>query len=118
MCTSIMVVCVQDEKPKPSQQFAMRFGTAMDKVSFPRNGKIFSKKTEKDRSYEGQRLPLSSLGMLMWVRIPFSRKKDVISHIEFFGGVSGKKNCVYLSSKNCQCCENNLMSLLRLAGVY
>ncbi|CAF98878.1 unnamed protein product [Tetraodon nigroviridis] len=69
-----MVVCLQDEKPKPSQQFAMRFGTAMDKVSFSRNSKIFSKKTEKERSYEGQRLPLSPLGMLMWAKIPLNRK--------------------------------------------
>lgn len=86
-----MVVCLQDEKPKASQQFAMRFGTAMDKVSFSRNGKIFSKKTEKDKSYEGQRLPLSPLGMVPWVRRPFNstgeREKMFISH-------TGSKTCI------------------------
>lgn len=79
-----MVVCFQDEKPKPSQQFAMRFGTAVDKVSFSRNSKFFSKKTEKDKSYEGQRLPLSPLGMVPWVRIPINRigkRKKMLSHI-------------------------------------
>lgn len=60
---------VQDERPKPSQQFAMCFGTAMDKVSTSRNSKSFSKKKEKDKSYEGQRLPLSPLGMVPRVRI-------------------------------------------------
>lgn len=85
----------QDERPKPSQQFAVRFGTATDKVSVSRNSKIFSKKTEKDKSYEGQRLPLSPLGTVPWVRMPLYRTekgKDVMSHIESFEGVQG--NCV------------------------
>lgn len=92
-----MAVCFQDEKPKPSQQFAMRFGTAMDKVSFSRNSKVFTKKTEKDKSYEGQRLPLSSLGMIPWARIPYKQnwkeENDVISHIESFEDIS-RKMCI------------------------
>lgn len=50
----------QDERPKPvQQQFSMRFGTAMDRVSISRSAKIFSNKLEKEKSYEGQRLPMS-----------------------------------------------------------
>lgn len=91
----VLVVCLQDEKPKPSQQFAMRFGTAMDKVSFSRNSKIFSKKTEKDKSYEGQRLPLSPLGMVPWVRIPFNRigkRKTILSHVLNFSRAFQEKH--------------------------
>lgn len=55
--------CVQDERPKPvQQQFSMRFGTAMDRVSVSRSSKIFSNKLEKEKSYEGQRLPMSPTG--------------------------------------------------------
>lgn len=54
---------VQDERPKPvQQQFSMRFGTAMDRVSISRSAKIFSNKLEKEKSYEGQRLPMSPTG--------------------------------------------------------
>lgn len=54
---------IQDERPKPvQQQFSMRFGTAMDRVSISRSSKIFSSKAEKEKSYEGQRLPMSPTG--------------------------------------------------------
>ncbi|XP_061826169.1 dual specificity tyrosine-phosphorylation-regulated kinase 4 isoform X1 [Nerophis lumbriciformis] len=43
-------------RPKPTQQFTMRFGAAMDKMS--RNS-IFSNKSDKEKSHEGHRLPLS-----------------------------------------------------------
>lgn len=63
------VFCVQDERPKPTQQFAMRFGAAMDKVSVSRNSKIFSNKLEKEKSYEGLRLPMSPMGRCPWIQI-------------------------------------------------
>uniref|UniRef100_A0A1A7XKM4 dual-specificity kinase n=2 Tax=Iconisemion striatum TaxID=60296 RepID=A0A1A7XKM4_9TELE len=47
------------ERLKPTQQIAMRFGTAMDKMPVSRNSKIFSNKLEKEKAYEGQRLPMS-----------------------------------------------------------
>lgn len=62
---SLCVLIVQDERPKPTQQFAMRFGAAMDKVSVSRNSKILSKELEKEKSYEGQRLPMSPIGILL-----------------------------------------------------
>lgn len=58
----------QDERPKPTQQFTMRFGAAMDKVSVSRNSKNFSNKVEKEKAYEGQRLPMSPIGMSLWFR--------------------------------------------------
>ncbi|XP_017274340.1 dual specificity tyrosine-phosphorylation-regulated kinase 4 isoform X4 [Kryptolebias marmoratus] len=47
------------ERPKQTQQFNMRFGTAMDKAPVSRNSKNFSNKVEKEKAYEGQRLPMS-----------------------------------------------------------
>lgn len=87
---------VQDERPKPTQQFAMRFGAAMDKVSVSRNSKIFSNKVEKEKSYEGQRLPMSPVGMLLWIIYYYyyryitelERHRDVISHYECFQGTN------------------------------
>ncbi|KAF3854512.1 hypothetical protein F7725_022567 [Dissostichus mawsoni] len=38
-----------DERQKPTQQFSMRFGAAMEKMSVSRNSKIFSNKLEKRR---------------------------------------------------------------------
>lgn len=60
---------VQDERSKPTQQFGMRIGTAVDKVSVSRNSKIFSNKLEKEKAYEGQRLPMSPTGMTLWMRM-------------------------------------------------
>ncbi|RVE72296.1 hypothetical protein OJAV_G00060380 [Oryzias javanicus] len=48
-----------DERQKPAQQFAMRFGAAIDRVPVPRSAKIFSNKTEKEKVCEGQTLPMS-----------------------------------------------------------
>uniref|UniRef100_A0A1A8QN79 dual-specificity kinase n=1 Tax=Nothobranchius rachovii TaxID=451742 RepID=A0A1A8QN79_9TELE len=47
------------ERLKATQHLAMRFGTAMDKMPVSRNSKMFSNKLEKEKSYEGQRLPMS-----------------------------------------------------------
>jgi len=60
-----MCVIYQDERQKPTQQFTMRFGAAMDKVSVSRNSKILSNKLEKERAYEGLRLPMSPTGKLV-----------------------------------------------------
>ncbi|XP_037308142.2 dual specificity tyrosine-phosphorylation-regulated kinase 4 isoform X2 [Pungitius pungitius] len=48
-----------DERSKPTQPFSKRIGTAVDKVSVSRNSKIFSNKLEKEKAYEGQKLPMS-----------------------------------------------------------
>ncbi|KAM9377664.1 dual specificity tyrosine-phosphorylation-regulated kinase 4 [Pholidichthys leucotaenia] len=53
-----------DERPKPTQQFAMRFGTTMDKVPVPRSSRIFGNKLEKEKAYEGQKLPMSPIEAL------------------------------------------------------
>jgi len=63
------VFIVQDERPKPSQQFSMRIGAAMDKGSVSRNSKMFSNKLEKEKAYEGQKLPMSPIGTTLWIRI-------------------------------------------------
>ncbi|XP_037538633.1 dual specificity tyrosine-phosphorylation-regulated kinase 4 [Nematolebias whitei] len=47
------------ERSKQTHQFNMRFGTAMDKVPVSRNSNNFSNKQEKEKAYEGQRLPMS-----------------------------------------------------------
>uniref|UniRef100_A0A1A8MWY9 dual-specificity kinase n=1 Tax=Nothobranchius pienaari TaxID=704102 RepID=A0A1A8MWY9_9TELE len=47
------------ERLKATQHLAMRFGTAMDKMPVSRNSKMFSNKLEKEKSSEGQRLPMS-----------------------------------------------------------
>ncbi|XP_024137807.1 dual specificity tyrosine-phosphorylation-regulated kinase 4 isoform X4 [Oryzias melastigma] len=49
----------QEERLKPAQQFAMRFGAAIDRAPAARNTKSFSNKTEKEKACEGQRLPMS-----------------------------------------------------------
>lgn len=64
---------VQDERQKPAQQFSMRFGAAMDNMSVSRNSKIFSNKLEKEKAFEGQRLPMSPMGMLLQIQIVYHR---------------------------------------------
>ncbi|XP_015250815.1 PREDICTED: dual specificity tyrosine-phosphorylation-regulated kinase 4-like isoform X1 [Cyprinodon variegatus] len=49
----------QVERSKPTQQPTMRYGAAPDKVSMSRNSKAFGIKLEKEKAYEGQRLPMS-----------------------------------------------------------
>lgn len=112
---------VQDERLKPSQQFTMRFGTAMDKLSGSRNSISFSKKTEKDKSYEGLRLPLSPLGTVLWVRISFNRigrgKRPI--HIKSFKGVSRKsvsKKIHFFWIR--RCCKDNFKLILLLTEVF
>lgn len=73
LATSHFVLDVQDERPKPvQQQFSMRFGTAMDRVSISRSAKIFSNKLEKEKSYEGQRLPMSPTGTSLYIWILYN----------------------------------------------
>ncbi|XP_054884525.1 dual specificity tyrosine-phosphorylation-regulated kinase 4 isoform X2 [Poeciliopsis prolifica] len=47
------------ERSKSTQQFTMRYGAATDKAAMSRNGKALGNKVEKERAYEGQRLPMS-----------------------------------------------------------
>lgn len=39
----------------------------MDKVPVSRNSNNFSNKQEKEKAYEGQRLPMSPTGTLVWI---------------------------------------------------
>lgn len=59
---SRVILRAQDERPKPPQQFTMRFGTTMDKMSVSRNSRILGNKLEKEKVYEGMRLPMTPTG--------------------------------------------------------
>uniref|UniRef100_A0A3P8RQS0 dual-specificity kinase n=1 Tax=Amphiprion percula TaxID=161767 RepID=A0A3P8RQS0_AMPPE len=83
-----------DERPKPTQQFAMRFGAAMDKVSVSRNSKIFSNKLEKERAYEGQRLPMSPIEALknFQDRLTEFEQEEIMDYAEiWFMGLGSQK---------------------------
>ncbi|XP_051807851.1 dual specificity tyrosine-phosphorylation-regulated kinase 4 isoform X1 [Acanthochromis polyacanthus] len=83
-----------DERPKPTQQFAMRFGAAMDKVSVSRNSKIFSNKLEKERAYEGQRLPMSPIEALknFQDRLTEFEQEEIMDYAEiWFLGLGSQK---------------------------
>lgn len=99
----------QDERPKPTQQFTMRFGAAMDKVSASRNSKNVSNKVEKEKAYEGQRLPMSPIGMSLWVRkkaTELDRHRDRSSHfVSFVGGCSNTNITIIISNNFIQLTE-------------
>lgn len=81
----------QVERSKQTHQFNMRFGTAMDKVPVSRNSNNFSNKQEKEKAYEGQRLPMSPAGMLVWITdhngTQSQQVGNVISHFQLIVGV-------------------------------
>ncbi|GAA6233840.1 dual specificity tyrosine-phosphorylation-regulated kinase 4 isoform X4 [Lates japonicus] len=83
-----------DERPKPTQQFTMRFGAAMDKVSVTRNSKIFSNKLEKEKAYEGQRLPMSPIEALknFQERLTEFEQEEIMDYTEiWFLGLGSQK---------------------------
>ncbi|XP_054865051.1 dual specificity tyrosine-phosphorylation-regulated kinase 4 isoform X1 [Amphiprion ocellaris] len=83
-----------DERPKPTPQFAMRFGAAMDRVSVSRNSKIFSNKLEKERAYEGQRLPMSPIEALknFQDRLTEFEQEEIMDYAEiWFMGLGSQK---------------------------
>uniref|UniRef100_A0A8D3AJL3 dual-specificity kinase n=1 Tax=Scophthalmus maximus TaxID=52904 RepID=A0A8D3AJL3_SCOMX len=83
-----------DEKPKPTQQFNMRFGAGMDKVSASRNSKIFSNKVEKEKAYEGQRLPMSPTEALknFQDRLTVFEQEEIMDYAEiWFLGLGSQK---------------------------
>nr|XP_046250828.1 dual specificity tyrosine-phosphorylation-regulated kinase 4 isoform X2 [Scatophagus argus] len=83
-----------DERPKPTQQFTTRFGAAMDKVSVSRNSKIFSNKMEKEKSYEGQRLPMSPIEALknFQDRLTEFEQEEIMDYAEiWFMGLGSQK---------------------------
>ncbi|KAM3850230.1 dual specificity tyrosine-phosphorylation-regulated kinase 4-like, partial [Diretmus argenteus] len=52
-----------DERPKPTQQFTMRFGAVIEKVSDSRSTRSLNNKLEKEKD-EGPRLPMSPIEAL------------------------------------------------------
>lgn len=82
-----------DERPKPAQQFAMRFGATLDKVSVSRN-KIFSNKLEKEKAYEGPRLPMTPTEALknFQDRLTEFEQEEIMDYAEiWFLGLSAQK---------------------------
>ncbi|KAG7229843.1 hypothetical protein INR49_012492 [Caranx melampygus] len=83
-----------DDRPKPAPQFTMRFGAAMDKVSVSRNSKIFSNKLEKEKAYEGQRLPMSPIEALknFQERLTEFEQEEIMDYTEiWFLGLGSQK---------------------------
>ncbi|XP_075998162.1 dual specificity tyrosine-phosphorylation-regulated kinase 4 [Genypterus blacodes] len=83
-----------DERLKPTQQFPIRFGTAVDKVSIARNNKIFSNKLEKERSYEGVRLPMAPTEALknFQERLTEFEQEEIMDYAEvWFMGLGAQK---------------------------
>ncbi|CAN9498718.1 unnamed protein product [Ophioblennius macclurei] len=84
-----------DERSKATQQFTMRFGAAMDKVSVSRGSKIFSgNKQEKEKAYEGQRLPMSPLDALknFQERLTEYEQEEIMDYAEtWFLGLGSQK---------------------------
>ncbi|XP_034444293.1 dual specificity tyrosine-phosphorylation-regulated kinase 4 isoform X1 [Hippoglossus hippoglossus] len=83
-----------DERPKPAQQFSMRFGGGTDKVSVARNSKIFSNKLEKEKAFEGQRLPMSPIEALknFQERLTGFEQEEIVDYSElWFLGLGSQK---------------------------
>lgn len=82
-----------DERPKPAQQFAMRFGATLDKVSVSRN-KIYSNKLEKEKAYEGLRLPMTPTEALknFQDRLTEFEQEEIMDYAEiWFLGLGAQK---------------------------
>lgn len=82
-----------DERPKPAQQFAMRFGATLDKVSVSRN-KIFNNKLEKEKAYEGLRLPMTPTEALknFQDRLTEFEQEEIMDYAEtWFLGLGAQK---------------------------
>lgn len=82
-----------DERPKPAQQFAMRFGATLDKVSVSRN-KMFSNKLEKEKAYEGLRLPMTPTEALknFQDRLTEFEQEEIMDYTEiWFLGLGAQK---------------------------
>ncbi|XP_029910400.1 dual specificity tyrosine-phosphorylation-regulated kinase 4 isoform X2 [Myripristis murdjan] len=78
-----------DERPKPTQQFTTRFGAAVDS-----RNKILSNKLEKDRAYEGQRLPMSPIDALknFQERLTEFEQEEIMDYSEiWFMGLGSQK---------------------------
>ncbi|XP_025765063.1 dual specificity tyrosine-phosphorylation-regulated kinase 4 isoform X3 [Oreochromis niloticus] len=83
-----------DERPKPTQQFTTRFGTTADRVSVSRNSRIFINKLEKEKAYEGQKLPMSPLEALknFQDRLTEFEKEEIMDYSEiWFLGLGSQK---------------------------
>uniref|UniRef100_A0A3Q0R5G3 dual-specificity kinase n=1 Tax=Amphilophus citrinellus TaxID=61819 RepID=A0A3Q0R5G3_AMPCI len=85
--------CSQDERPKPTQQFATRFGTTVDKVSVSRNSRIFINKLEKEKAYEGQKLPMSPIALKNFQdRLTEFEQEEIMDYSEiWFLGLGSQK---------------------------
>ncbi|KAJ0069584.1 hypothetical protein NL108_010409, partial [Boleophthalmus pectinirostris] len=83
-----------EERPKPAQQFAMRFGATLDKVPVSRNNKIFSNKLEKEKAYEGLRLPMTPAEALknFQERLTEFEQEEIMDYSEiWFLGLGAQK---------------------------
>ncbi|XP_054633425.1 dual specificity tyrosine-phosphorylation-regulated kinase 4 isoform X1 [Dunckerocampus dactyliophorus] len=91
------------ERQKPTQQFTMRFGAAMDKMS--RSSKIFSNKPDKEMAHEGHRLPLSPTDALnnFQDRLTEFEKEEIMDYAEiwFLGLGSQKIEASQAAAQNC-----------------
>ncbi|XP_077371665.1 dual specificity tyrosine-phosphorylation-regulated kinase 4-like isoform X4 [Festucalex cinctus] len=82
------------ERPKPTQQFTMRFGAAMDKISVSRNNKLFSNRLNKEKAPEGRRLPMSPTESVnnFQDRLTEFEKEEIMDYAEiWFLGLGSQK---------------------------
>ncbi|XP_077425334.1 dual specificity tyrosine-phosphorylation-regulated kinase 4 isoform X2 [Vanacampus margaritifer] len=82
------------ERAKPTQQFAMRFGAAMDKISVSRNNKLFSNRLNKEKAPEGRRLPMSPTDSTnnFQDRLTEFEKEEIMDYAEiWFLGLGSQK---------------------------
>ncbi|KAM9815125.1 dual specificity tyrosine-phosphorylation-regulated kinase 4 isoform X1 [Syngnathus typhle] len=82
------------ERPNPTQQFTMRFGAAMDKISASRNNKLFSNRLNKEKAPEGRRLPMSPTDSVNTFqdRLTDFEKEEIMDYSEiWFLGLGAQK---------------------------
>ncbi|XP_051917665.1 dual specificity tyrosine-phosphorylation-regulated kinase 4 isoform X1 [Hippocampus zosterae] len=93
------------ERPKPTQQFTMRFGAAMDKISGSRNNKLFSNRLNKEKAPENRRLPMSPTDSVnnFQDRLTEFEKEEIMDYAEiwFLGLGSQKIEASRAAPQNC-----------------
>ncbi|KAM4618667.1 dual specificity tyrosine-phosphorylation-regulated kinase 4 [Polymixia lowei] len=83
-----------DDRAKPPQQFTMRFGAAMENLSGSLTTKSLSNKLEKEKAYEGQRLPMSPIETLknFQERLTEFEQEEIMDYAEvWFLGLGSQK---------------------------
>ncbi|XP_061533139.1 dual specificity tyrosine-phosphorylation-regulated kinase 4 isoform X1 [Phycodurus eques] len=82
------------ESQKPTQQFTVRFGAAMAKISVSRNTKLFSNRLNKEKAPEGRRLPMSPSDSIynFQDRLTEFEKEEIMDYAEiWFHGLCSQK---------------------------